>query len=586
MEENNYLPQGYQLREYLIEKVLGSGGFGVTYLAKSNIDIYVVIKEFLPQQLSRRDRQTQVIVPFTSVKKSGSYSYHLNKFITEAKILSKIRHPNVVRVFSLFEENNTAYFVMDYIEGESLKYYITRHENLNESEIISIIMPILEGLKEVHNNKYLHRDIAPDNIYLRKNGMPMLIDFGAAKNAGRDEKSSSIAVVKAGYSAPEQYTIGLTHSPATDIYSVGSVLYTMISGKVAPESTHRQTIILNNQPDPLEDIEKNYANQYSKALLQSITKAMSIRTKDRFQGVEEMQRSIFAEDIVPKSKILKEGKGTRKSNLYESTQLINIPKVPKNAWIRKALLIGLITLLSIGGYMAFKNFQKIKTFIDNLIEDKPKEDNLDNNISLETRCNTNDGKSCTTLGYMYNMGYGVTEDKSKAVELYRKACNLNNARGCASLGYMYEKGYGVIENKSKAVELYRKGCDLNDGYGCTNLGVMYSNGYGVTKDKSKAVILYRKGCTLGNQKACKFKSDISVEDVTKGYYIKIGEFYKPTMFIKKIQLNNLDYKIIKSKDKTLTKVFVGPFLTQKDAQDSLAKVRRKVAKDAYIIRIK
>ncbi len=298
MEQKNYLPIGYKLRDYKIEGILGSGGFGVTYLAKHiKLETQVAIKEFLPQELSRREDETLAIMPFTNAQDSGGYNYHLRKFLQEAKILASIKHPNIVRVFDFFEANNTAYFVMDFIEGESLKSYIERKGSLNEEEIISIIIPILEGLKEVHHKKYLHRDIAPDNIYLRANGMPMLIDFGAAKNAGKNESTSIAAIVKKGYSPPEQYSLDSNHTPAIDIYAMGSVIYTMISGKTAPESIQRQLAILNDNPDKLEDVVQNYSNKYSKNLLLTIVKAMEIKVSNRFQNVGDMQRSLFDNDV-------------------------------------------------------------------------------------------------------------------------------------------------------------------------------------------------------------------------------------------------------------------------------------------------
>jgi serine/threonine protein kinase len=293
MLDENHLPKGYQLENYIIERVLGEGGFGITYLATDiNLKTKVVIKEFLPREFSSRHMQNQSVMPYTTVERDGTYSYLLKKFIAEAQILASIRHPNVVRVFHFFETNNTAYFVMDYIDGVSLKRYLYNKKTLSLDKILTIIMPILEGLKEVHSKNYLHRDIAPDNIYLRKNGMAMLIDFGAAKNATREESSSLAAIVKSGYSAPEQYVTTTKHTPATDIYALGSVLYSMISNKVAPESIKRQIAVLKKEPDPIGDIIGEYKKEYPKKLLKVIKKAINLEDKDRFQNVTDMQEAI------------------------------------------------------------------------------------------------------------------------------------------------------------------------------------------------------------------------------------------------------------------------------------------------------
>jgi serine/threonine protein kinase len=287
---DNYLPKGYQLKDYLIEKVLGEGGFGITYLATDiNLKTKVVIKEFLPKEFSSRNSNNRSIVPFTTVGKNGTYEYLLEKFITEAQIIASIRYPNIVRVFNFFKANNTAYYVMDYIEGISLKKYLSKKKEFTLDEILSISIPILEGLKVVHSKNYIHRDIAPDNIIIKNNGMPMLIDFGTAKNVTRENSQSTVAIIKKGYSAPEQYVTRSEHTPATDVYAMGSVLYSMITGgKVAPESIERQMLILKKERDPIKDITQEYKNIYPKKLLKIIQKAMNLEQKDRFQTISDM----------------------------------------------------------------------------------------------------------------------------------------------------------------------------------------------------------------------------------------------------------------------------------------------------------
>ncbi len=346
MSKENYLPKGYQLKEYKIERILGAGGFGVTYLAKDiNLNTEVVIKEFLPREFSQRQTGNYSIVPFSGTKKDGTYKYLLKKFINEAQILASIKHPNVVRVFSFFKANNTAYFVMDYIEGESLKEFIKRNGKLSEEQIQNIIIPVLEGLSIVHKKHYLHRDIAPDNIYLRKNAMPMLIDFGAAKNATRAESSSLAAIVKAGYSAPEQYVSTSEHSPATDLYAVGAVIYTMMSGRIPPESTQRQIALLNNERDVLiEDLDKNYKNKYSQALINTVKKAMSIKENDRFQDTISMQDSIMQEGLTPKKP---KPKKIKTETVIEEESNTNL--------IKNSIIVVLLAIIGIFGFLYTKN---------------------------------------------------------------------------------------------------------------------------------------------------------------------------------------------------------------------------------------
>ena len=241
----NALPLGHILQnEYKIEQVLGAGGFGITYLARdTNLNYLVVIKEFLPQDMATRDQSRINVTPFT--KDTQSYSHLLKRFSEEAQLLAKMRHPNIVKVTRFFKANNTAYFVMEYAEGETLKDYLKRNNTLKEEEILSIMMPILEGAKYVHTQGFLHRDIAPDNIYLTKNGMPILIDFGAARDAIAEESKNISSIVKEGYSSPEQYTINNKQNASSDIYALGAVFYRLITGKVPVGATYRQNALLN-----------------------------------------------------------------------------------------------------------------------------------------------------------------------------------------------------------------------------------------------------------------------------------------------------------------------------------------------------
>ncbi len=294
----NALPIGHTLQnDYKIERVLGAGGFGITYLARDiNLNYLVVIKEFLPQDMATRDQSRISVTPFT--KDTQSYDHLLKRFSEEAQLLAKMRHPNIVKVIRFFKENNTAYFVMEYAEGETLKEYLQRHNTMSEEEILSVMMPILEGAKYVHAQGFLHRDIAPDNIYLLKGGMPILIDFGAARDAIAEESKNISSIVKEGYSSPEQYTVNNKQNASSDIYALGSVFYRMITGKVPANAPHRQTALLNDDTDPIGDLPTQYKNKYSQKLLHAVTKAMNIRAVDRFASVFEFQNALLGDVII------------------------------------------------------------------------------------------------------------------------------------------------------------------------------------------------------------------------------------------------------------------------------------------------
>jgi len=288
----NTLPNGYLLDDrYEIVSVLGQGGFGITYLAKSiKLEHQVVIKEFLPQNMAVRDQSHYTVTPYS--QGDSLYSHLLKRFVEEARLLANLRHPNIVKVADFLEANETAYFIMDYEEGETLEDYLQEHSTLTEQDILSIMMPILEGTKYVHSKGVLHRDIAPDNIYLKTNGMPMLIDFGAARNAIAQQSQVLSAIAKDGYSPPEQYTPNTEQNASTDIYALGAVMYRMVTGNKPANAAQRQMALLNNELDPTGDIVEGYKTKYSKTLLQAIVKAIAIRQNDRFQSIEEFQRAI------------------------------------------------------------------------------------------------------------------------------------------------------------------------------------------------------------------------------------------------------------------------------------------------------
>ncbi len=292
------LKNGIVLNNYIIIKILGAGGFGITYLAKDKqLGMEVVIKEYFPSDLAIRKDDSTIISKSSNTE--NDFKKGMQRFEEEAQTLAKFNHPSIVKILGYFEANNTAYFVMEYEEGIDLAQYMKqKSESFTQDEIITIIMPILEGLKEVHSHHYLHRDIKPGNILLRTNKPPVLIDFGASKLAIGEESKSITSMLTEGYAPLEQYNTDIKQQGAfTDIYAIAAVIYKMITGEVPPSAQTRSYDLLQDGKDPFKALSlmKLPKSKYDISFLAAIDRALSIKAKDRTQTISEFQKDIVGE---------------------------------------------------------------------------------------------------------------------------------------------------------------------------------------------------------------------------------------------------------------------------------------------------
>ncbi|AUI68202.1 serine/threonine protein kinase [Beggiatoa leptomitoformis] len=287
-EHRHTLPKGFKLQEYQIERVLGKpGGFGVTYLAlDTNLHQSVAIKEYMPGDFAVRDGVSSVCV--RSQIDESSFQWGLQCFLDEARILAKFKHPNIVRVLRFFEENGTAYMVMEYQEGYCLADYLKEKEKLVENELLDIALPLMDGLQQVHEMGLLHRDIKPNNIYIRHDRSPVLLDFGSARYAVSQRSRSVTSIVSPGYAPLEQYDNILDIQGAwTDIYALGAVMYRSISGEDPPAATRR---VIKDPMIPAVEIGKN---RYRQALLQAIDWALALSEEDRPRSIVAWREKIM-----------------------------------------------------------------------------------------------------------------------------------------------------------------------------------------------------------------------------------------------------------------------------------------------------
>ena len=247
MEERTYkqaLPAGYRLQNFRVLRVLGVGGFGVTYLAQRRSPSTGGWRSRSTCRTSSPCARAPRCSPSRTTDRAD-FEWGLQRFLDEAKTLARFRHPNLVRVVAYFEANRTAYIVMDYEEGEPLDRLLERHGRLTETQLKRVLLPIVDGLREVHAAGFLHRDIKPSNVFVRRaDETPVLLDFGAARQAlGRKSKSLT-AVASAGYSPPEQYESEGEQGPWTDIYALSALCYRAITGKAPMEAPRRQSSLL------------------------------------------------------------------------------------------------------------------------------------------------------------------------------------------------------------------------------------------------------------------------------------------------------------------------------------------------------
>lgn len=244
------LKPGSVISNFRITSLLGVGGFGITYQAfDENLERDVAIKEFFPSSLALRDDDGLTITTrFDSDRES--YDYGLQRFLDEAKTLAKFQHPSIVRVSQFIKANGTAYFVMDYEAGESLYLRLKKQVTMDERECLDMVVPLLEGLAEVHEQNYLHRDIKPGNIFMCNDGRPVLLDFGSARQAIQDREMT--AIVSPGYAPYEQYFSKQNQGPWTDLYAIGATLFLAITGIKPTPALDRMNEIKRGKADPIE----------------------------------------------------------------------------------------------------------------------------------------------------------------------------------------------------------------------------------------------------------------------------------------------------------------------------------------------
>jgi len=311
-QANQPLPDGYQLLNYRISSVLSCGGFSIVYLAYDENDQPVAIKEYLPAQLALR--QEGAALPSIAEENLATFRYGMRCFFEEGRSLATLSHPNVVRVLNFFRANETVYLVMRYERGRTLHEHIhARRGAVRENFIRHVFTLLLNGLREVHAQKLLHQDIKPANIYIRNDGTPVLIDFGAARQSFSAGAPKLNPMYTPGFAPPEQYRDRERLGPWSDIYSIGATIFACLAG-AAPQSADQRL-----EKDRYVSATRLWGGKYSRQMLETIDWCLDLDPLNRPQSVFALQKVLVGD---------KEPEGPRKSGMIDNLRdrLLRIAK--------------------------------------------------------------------------------------------------------------------------------------------------------------------------------------------------------------------------------------------------------------------
>ena len=500
------LQQDYTLQDgnYRILKVLGQGGFGITYLAiQVRLDRKVAIKEFFMKDFCERNEITRQVTLGTAGSREMVNSCR-KKFLKEAKHIAKLDHPNIIRIIDVFDENSTSYYVMEYIEGGSLSNKLGT-TGLSMSDATRYILQVAEALKYIHKQNIAHLDIKPSNIMLNGNDEIVLIDFGVSKQydfSTGGQTSVSPVGCSSGYAPLEQYDPNgvKDFSPQTDIYSLGATYFKLLTGITPPNA-------FGITKDFLQENLK--AKGVPTAVISIICKSMEKLKENRFSDV-----CSFIEGLNSISLQVADSSDKKDENiaykLYEEGTAVMPSQEEIDNWVKNIISSEYNTGRYKSAFEHFSEYAKMgnataqyylgKMYYEGQCGGGSR--NYDKAAEWYRKsAEQGNAEAQCYLGYMYRNGLGVFQDYAKAVEWYRKSAEQGHASAQNNLGYMYKNGRGISQDNAKAVEWYRKAAEQGNAGGQCNLGYMYECGLGVSQDYAKAVEWYRKSAEQGDADA-------------------------------------------------------------------------------------
>ncbi|MDX2201501.1 MAG: serine/threonine-protein kinase [Hyphomicrobiaceae bacterium] len=552
MDARDFLAPGTLLDgSYRIVRVVGAGGFGVTYEAEDvGLETVVAIKEYYPDDMAVRTDSASVRP--ASTRHVQDFAWGRARFLEEARVLAQFRHPGIVEVHRFFEANDTAYMVMRFERGASMETWLRALGRVpTQAELDGLVAPLLDALETMHTNGLLHRDVAPDNIIVRTDGSPVLLDFGSARRTLAAKTHALTGMFKQGYSPQEQYSAdGKFQGPWSDLYALGATLYRAVAGVAPDEATSR------GLHDALPPARVAAKGDYRRGFLEGIEACLRLRPSDRPQSVAEL-RALMCKP------------GSRSGALPRTvlaTKLMGATRMVATGGARpgigRAAAWGLaVAALSAGFVVSYHSAQPTKSTpepaaryqaagvpqVDPAVRDcvdarvpdasgkdsaeaeriirvceraegiLPRDATIKRNLALAMiavdreipraagyltdAAALGDVEAMSELGLLLERGRGVDKDYIQARAWYERAAEGGDATAFNRLGVMFEIGKGVVQDFAVARAWYEKAAGAGHAEAMTNLGLLYENGQGVAKDWIQARIWYEKAAAAGNAAA-------------------------------------------------------------------------------------
>ena len=414
---------------YTIKSVLGQGGFGITYLGMDELyQRKVAIKEFFPQGIVTRNTEYEDTVTVTYVEEKADYEKGKERFLKEARTMAKFsKNEGIVKVLDFFEINNTAYIVMEYLEGITLKQYIRENQRITLEELVRLLVPLIESLDEIHSQGMIHRDISPDNIMVLPDGRIKLMDFGAARDYTKfGEKTLSI-VLKPGYAPPEQYQTHGIQGPWTDIYALCATMYKCITGETPPDAIDR---VIDDHLKKISEFGITIPPQVESVII----KGMSVSAKDRYQDIKDFCEDLYGgyeeipasenEEIEIEQVLIKENvenKVKKKTSVQEVKSKTDNKKYRQQKKLSgKAVLAVILCILLVGGGVKLYSDKR-----EQQIAEQKKQQYTLHNPKIEDDSSAKSGKK-VTWDCLWFGSYPQSQITKKDGEIYTTLKNADN----------------------------------------------------------------------------------------------------------------------------------------------------------------